>query len=221
MSSGSTSDSYISIAGWAFQGLRVDDVQKRIPIALPAIDARLLLDDQVLGGKVQLQANSLAILRIDGQDTQRAFVSARWDLRTITRMGQELTLTAFARGDVYHTNDSAETSVVTYAGTDGWHARGIGALAADMRWPFLGPAFGGTQRITPRVQIVLTPLTPNVDIPNEDARSIDLEDSNLFALNRFPGYDRWEDGSRITYGLESALVRPNVSISTVSARATG
>ena len=30
--------------------------------------------------------------------------------------------------------------------------------------------------------------------------SVDLEDSNLFALNRFPGYDRWEDGSRVTYG---------------------
>ena len=207
-------NSYISIAGWAFQGLRVDDVQKRIPIALPAIDARFLLDDPVLGGKVQLQANSLAILRIDGQDTQRAFVSARWDLRTITRMGQDVTLTAFARGDVYHTNDSDQTSVAAYAGRDGWHTRGIAALAADMRWPFIGPALGGTQRITPRVQIVLTPPTPNLIIPNEDARSIDLEDSNLFALNRFPGYDRWEDGSRITYGIEYALDRPNVSIST-------
>ena len=37
-------NSYISIAGWAFQGLRVDDVQKQIPIALPAIDARFRLD---------------------------------------------------------------------------------------------------------------------------------------------------------------------------------
>ena len=61
---------------------------------------------------------------------------------------------------------------------------------------------------------MLTPPTPNLDIPNEDARSIDLEDSNLFALNRFPGYDRWEDGSRITYGVDWALDRPNLSITT-------
>ena len=208
-------DSYISIAGWAFQGLRVDDVQKRIPIALPAIDARFNLPGTVLGGKIQVQGNSLAILRLDGQDTQRAFASARWDLRTLTRLGQELTLTAYARGDVYHTNDSADTTVAAYAGTDGWHFRGIGALAADMRWPFIGPAFGGTQRLVPRVQVVLTPPTPNLDIPNEDARSVDLEDSNLFALNRFPGYDRWEDGSRVTYGLEWTLDRPNVSIDTI------
>ena len=46
----------------------------------------------VIGGKVELQANSLAILRIEGQDTQRAFASARWDLRRLTNWGQELRL---------------------------------------------------------------------------------------------------------------------------------
>jgi len=209
-----TPDSYISIAGWAFQGLRVDDIQRQIPIALPAIDARVRLGDDVLGGKVELQANSLSIIRIEGQDTQRAFASAKWDMRRLTPWGQELDLTAYARGDVYHTDDAESTPVAIYSGTDGWHWRGIAALAADVKWPFVGPAFGGIQRIVPRVQLVLTPPTPNLEIPNEDARSIDLEDSNLFALNRFPGYDRWEDGSRITYGVDWSLDRPNLSIMT-------
>ncbi len=209
-----TPNSYISIAGWAFQGLRVDDVQKQIPIALPAIDARFRLDPPMFGGSLELQANSLAILRIDGQDTQRAFASARWDLRRLTSWGHELNLTAYARGDVYHTNNSASTPVPLYRGTDGWHARGIGALAADVKWPLVGELFGGFQRLTPRVQLVLTPPTENLDIPNEDARSVDLEDSNLFALNRFAGYDRWEDGSRITYGVDWSYDRPNLSVMT-------
>ena len=153
-------------------------------------------------------------MRIDGQDTQRAFASARWDLRRLTNWGQELILTAYARGDAYHTNDSAETVVPIYRGEDGWHVRGIGALAADARWPLIGGLFGGTQRLTPRVQLVLTPPTPNLSIPNEDARAVDLEDSNLFALNRFSGYDRWEDGSRITYGVDWALDRPNLAVTT-------
>ena len=208
-------NSYISIAGWAFQGMSVDDDQDQIPIALPAVDARFLIDDRILGGQVELQANSLAILRLDGQDTQRAFASARWDLRTLTGMGQEVTFTAFARGDAYHSDENEETAIAFYRGEEGWQFRGIGALAADLKWPFIGPAFGGTQRLTPRVQLVLTPPTPNLEIPNEDARSVDLEDSNLFALNRFPGYDRWEDGSRITYGLEWSLDRPNVAINTI------
>ena len=205
-------NSYISIAGWAFEGLRVNDVQKQMPIALPAIDARFRIDPPMLGGTLELQANSLAILRLEGQDTRRAFASAKWDIRKLTDWGQELTLTGYARGDVYHTNNSASTEVPLYRGEDGWHTRAIGALAADLRWPFIGPLFGGTQRLAPRVQIVLTPPTPNLDIPNEDARSVDLEDSNLFALNRFPGYDRWEDGSRVTYGLDWTYDRPNLSI---------
>ncbi len=206
-----STDSYISIAGWAFQGLRSDDRQKQIPIALPAIDARFRMNG-IAGGKLELQANSLSIIRIDGQDTQRAFASAEWDLRRLTPWGQEVTLTAYGRGDVYHTDDAESTAVPIYRGVDGWHARAIGALAADMQWPFVGPLFGGLQRLVPRVQLVLTPPTPNLDIPNEDARSVDLEDSNLFALNRFPGYDRWEDGSRVTYGVDWAFERPSLSI---------
>jgi LPS-assembly protein len=206
-----TPNSYISIAGWAFQGLRVDDRQKQIPIALPAIDARFRMGN-VAGGNVELQANSLSILRIDGQDTQRAFTSIRWDLRRITPWGQEIGLTAFGRGDIYHTDEAEDTTVAIYRGTNGWHARAIGALAADVKWPFIGPFFGGVQRLVPRIQLVLTPPTPNMDIPNEDARSVDLEDSNLFALNRFPGYDRWEDASRVTYGLDWSLERKNLSV---------
>ena len=134
-------DCYICIAGWAFEGLRADDDQKQIPIALPAIDARFRLDDPVLGGKFELQANSLAIIRIEGQDTQRAFASARWDLRRLTPWGQELTLTAYrARRCLSHRRCRRARPSPIYRGTDGWHTRGIGALAADLQWPFVGTA---------------------------------------------------------------------------------
>ncbi|MDB5690072.1 MAG: organic solvent tolerance protein [Sphingomonas bacterium] len=208
-------DSYLSIAGWAVQSLRAADVAGQQPIALPAIDYRRRIDDPLLGGKVELQLNSLSVLRTAGQDTQRAFAGARWDLRGITGLGQELTLTAYGRADMYHSDEIGETATLSYRGFGGWKGRGIGALAADMRWPFIGEAFGGTQRITPRVQLVATPPTRNLALPNEDARAVDLEDSNLFALNRFPGYDRWEDSSRMTYGLEYAFDRPRLSVRSI------
>jgi LPS-assembly protein len=209
-----TPNSYISIAGWAFQGLRPTDVNGQQPIALPAIDARWRLTDPWIGGTVELQANSLAILRTEGQDTQRAFASARWERRGLTGLGQEVLLTAYARGDVYHTGDTALTQTLIYRGEEGWSGRFIGALAAEVRWPFVGELLGGTQRLTPRFQIVASPPTRNMDIPNEDARAVELEDSNLFALNRFPGYDRWEDGVRATYGADWALDLPGLSFRT-------
>lgn len=206
-------DSYLSIAGWAFQGLRQNDIQSTIPFALPAIDARVRLSDPVLGGRVELQANSLAVFRRDGQDSQRAFAGARWDLRRLTTLGQEILLTGYARGDVYHSDENALTSTAIYRGQEGWRGRGIVAAAAEIRWPFTGELLGGVQRLTPRAQLVITPPTANISLPNEDSRSVDLEDSNLFALNRFPGYDRWEDGSRLTYGLDWSLDRPGWAVS--------
>jgi LPS-assembly protein len=208
-------NSYLSIAGWAVQTLRGNDPQGQVPIALPVIDYRRRIADPLLGGQLQLQANSLAITRTQGQDTQRAFAGVQWDLRKLTGMGQEVTFTTYLRGDVYHTGDTDLTSTISYRGAEGWHARGIAAAAVDVRWPLIGPAFGGTQRITPRVQIVAAPKLSNLSIPNEDSRAIDLDDSNLFALNRFSGYDRFEDSTRVTYGLEYGVERKNLSVNAV------
>ena len=208
-------NSYLSIRGWAVQTLRQGDSQGQTPIALPVIDYRLRMKDPWLGGVLQLQANTLAITRTHGQDTQRAFAGAEWNKRLLTGMGQEVTFTGYLRGDVYHSSDNLLTDVVSYAGDPGWQARGIAAAAVDVRWPFVGEAFGGVQRIAPRVQIVAAPHLANLSLPNEDARAVDLEDSNLFALNRFAGYDRFEDSSRVTYGLEYSLDLPNFSLQSI------
>ena len=153
-------------------------------------------------------------LRTDGQDTQRALAGARWDLRKLTGMGQVVTFTGLLRGDVYHTDDIFSTITPSYRGQDGWTTRAIAVGAVDVEWPFVGEAFGGTQVFTPRVQLVASPPIRNLAVPNEDSRAIDLEDSNLFALNRFPGYDRVEDGARITYGFDWELTRPGWRVKT-------
>ena len=204
--------SYFALTGWSVQTLRSGDAQGQIPVALPEIDYRRRFADPVFVGKFDLQLNTLALGRSSGQDTQRAFAGLRWDLRKLTTLGQEVLLTAYGRGDIYHSDENLLTTTALYRGTEGYQGRAIGAVAAEVRWPFIGSAFGGTQRITPRIQIVASPRTSNLNIPNEDARAVDLEDSNLFALNRFPGYDRWEDGTRLTYGLDYAFDAPGWAV---------
>jgi LPS-assembly protein len=209
-----TSNSYLSIAGWATQTMRVSDKQGQVPLALPVIDYRHRFTDPLLGGKLELQLNSLGIRRSSGQDTQRAFAGARWDLRRYTGLGQEITLTGLVRGDVYHSDENALTGTAIYRGNSGWQTRGIATAALDVKWPFVGTFLGGTQVLTPRLQIVASPSIRNLAVPNEDARAIDLEDSNLFALNRFPGYDRIEDGVRFTYGFDWQFEAPRWRIKT-------
>src|SRR5690606_8296827 len=94
--------SYFSLPGSALQTRRPRDPQGQTPIALPVMDCRLRMTDPVLGGRVQLQANTLAITRTHGQDTQRAFAAFEWNLRKLTDMGQEVSFTTYLRGDVYH-----------------------------------------------------------------------------------------------------------------------
>lgn len=205
-------DSYFSVNAWAVQTLRVGERQGLQPIALPEIDYRRRLDDGLVGGRVELQLNTLAIGRADGQDSQRAFASARWDLRRLNDWGQEFVLTAYARADAYNTSDTLLTTVPSYRGEEGFNFRAIGAVAGEVRWPFVGEFLGGTQRVTPRLQIVAAPKIENLAVPNEDARAVDLEDSNLFALSRFPGYDRFEDSTRFTWGVDYALYLPGFSL---------
>ena len=206
-------ESYLSIEGWAFEGLRPTDRGDQTPIVLPLIDWRWRPSVAILGGHLDFVANTLVVTRTGAEDTQRALAQARYIALLTTPLGQRITFTGQVRADAYHTSDAQALDQQQYAGTNGWHGRVIPAAALDVEWPFAGPALGGVQTITPRVQVVASPFEPNGTFPNEDARAIDLTENNLFDINRFPGYDRWEGGERVTYGLTYTLDRSHVRVS--------
>ncbi|QMW23571.1 LPS-assembly protein LptD [Sandaracinobacteroides saxicola] len=205
--------SYLSVQGWAFQGLRATDRADTTPLALPLVDFRWRLPLQPLGGALMLHVNSLNIHRAAGQDMTRALASLQWDRSWLSTAGQRLTLTALVRGDVYNTRNGELADLPLYAGENGWKARAIPLVAADIEWPLAGALWGGTQTLTPHIQFVASRAGVNSGIPNEDARAIDLEDINLFSLNRFPGFDRWEGGARITYGATWTWNAPGLAAS--------
>jgi LPS-assembly protein len=195
------------MSAWAFQGLRVSDTPGEIPFVLPLIDYDLRPAERVLGGRLHIGVNSMNLFRTDGQDVARALAFARWDRSLISPLGQRVTFTGMMRGDVYHVANADKATLPAYAGIDGLQARALPVAAIDVEWPFSGPALGGVQSITPRVQLVATPSGRNDRFPNEDSRAIELEDINLFDLNRFPGFDQFEGGTRLTYGISYALDR--------------
>lgn len=205
-------DSYFSLSGYAVQTLRLNTSQGQTPIALPVFDYRQRFSDPALGGKLELRLNTLAIGRTNGQDTQRAFAQLQWDRRLITKLGQEVKFTLLGRGDLYNSDENELTPVLINRGESGFQGRAIGTGAVDVKWPFAGKAFGGFQTLTPRVQLVATPTVANLRLPNEDSRAVDLEDTNLFALNRFPGSDRIEDDYRVTVGVDWDLKLDNIAI---------
>jgi LPS-assembly protein len=207
-----TATSYLSIAGWAFQGLRVNDRVGEIPFVLPLVNYDWRPAEAVLGGRLRFGANIMNLARTGGQSVQRGLAFGRWDRSFVNGIGMRVTTTGMLRGDLYNVIDPQLATVPQYAGGRGIQGRAVPLAAVDIEWPFTGPALGGIQTITPRFQIVGVPSRLNGSIPNEDSRAIELEDISLFDLNRFPGFDRVESGSHITYGIEYALDRPGWSL---------
>lgn len=205
-------DSYLSVSGWAFQSLRAGDRQGQSPIALPLVDFQWQPDFPGVGGRFDIRANTMAVTRTSGEDVRRALTSVEYDITRITPAGQRITLVGLVRGDLYNIDQSGLAGIAAYAGRDGWRTRGIAAGAVDLEWPLAGTAFGGVQTLTPRVQFVAASNGQNSKIPNEDSRAVELEDLNLFDINRFSGYDRWEGSARVTYGGRWTLDRPRLGV---------
>ncbi len=204
---------YAGARGWYVQDLAPGARADRVPVAMPLLDLAWVPRIAPLGGRVRIDANALSLFRTDGQDANRLVASARWDRRLYTRGGQQVTLTGLLRTDIYGVSDSAYADAPVYAGRDGLRGRFVPLGAVDVAWPLAGPLGRGTQILTPRLQLVASSAGRNRGLPNEDSRSIDLDDINLFAFNRFPGFDRWEGGVRLAYGLAWAWTRPRLALS--------
>ena len=79
--------------------------------------------------------------------------------------------------------------------------RASGAIGADISWPFVRVTPGATYTLEPLAQISLNGESDIDDrVPNEDSLVFELDETNLFRFNRFPGFDRFEDGLIATVG---------------------
>ena len=74
-------------------------------------------------------------------------------------------------------------------------------LAGELRWPWVRHTGAADHVIEPIVQVVyVRALQDQDEIPNEDSRLPEFDETNLFAFNRFPGLDRLETGLRANLG---------------------
>ena len=70
------------------------------------------------------------------------------------------------------------------------------------RYPLIGVQPWGTATLEPIAQLIFRPDETSVGrLPNEDAQSLIFDDSNLFKVNKFSGWDRVEGGSRANVGI--------------------
>ncbi len=87
--------------------------------------------------------------------------------------------------------------------SQGAFARGMAGAGLEYRYPFVSTSSWGTQTITPIAQFIARPseVIPRIQ-PDEDSQSLVFDETNLFAWNKFSGYDRVEGGTRLNYGMQ-------------------
>ena len=178
--------------------------------------------ETIVGGKyVASYYPGACMLRGIAGDYTRASGQVSWQRSYIDPIGEVWKPFAFARLDGEAT-ELNETGSITYASSvgsstvanssqaaffsghdQGAFARAMAGVGLEYQYPFVLTSPWGTQTITPIGQLIVRPseVIPAIQ-PDEDSQSLVFDETNLFAWNKFSGYDRVEGGTRFNYGLQ-------------------
>jgi LPS-assembly protein len=134
----------------------------------------------------------------------RASAEVDWRRTIVTDNGQMITPFMQLRGDVASVDVANQPGVSNYI-TPGESelARFMPAVGVEYRYPFIDVEPWGTQTIEPIAQLILRPNETDIgQFPNEDAQSLVFDDTNLFSIDKFSGWDRVEGGGRLNAGMQ-------------------
>jgi len=125
--------------------------------------------------------------------------------RSITdKFGQVFTPFASVRADAGAIDIKNDPAVANFMSTgDSDLVRAMPTVGMEYRYPFINVQSWGTQTIEPIAQVIVRPNEQQIGRwPTEDAQSLVFDDSNLFRVDKFSGWDRVEGGGRANYGLQ-------------------
>lgn len=230
-----TARSYFSMAAFTLQSLRVKEFSTitpalnefeadgDLPVVAPLIDARWEPDHPVFGGRLRLRGSAVALARdnyvgapvlrseilppgptdgLPGVDSRRITGQLDWRRTMISTAGVRWEPFVDLRTDLYSISDLPPGLGVEEDSV----ARGRATAGVDVSYPLIR-RFGASDLILePMAQLSYSTdsdLDPHV--PNEDSEIIELDESSLFRVDRFPGYDLYEGGLRFTAGARATL----------------
>ena len=134
----------------------------------------------------------------------RFTAQAEWRRSITDQFGQVFTPFASVRVDAGAMQINNDPSVANYINTGDTNlVRAMPTVGMEYRYPFISVHSWGTQTFEPIAQVIARPNETQVGRwPNEDAQSLLFDDSNLFRVDKFSGWDRMEGGGRANYGAQ-------------------
>ncbi|VIO70407.1 LPS-assembly protein LptD [Bradyrhizobium ivorense] len=135
----------------------------------------------------------------------RLTAEAQWRKSFTDPFGQIWTPFASVRADAINADISNQPGVSNFLPVgDTQTVRFMPTVGLEYRYPFINVQPWGTTTVEPIAQVIIRPDEPKAGkLPNEDAQSFVFDTSNLFAVDKFSGYDRVEGGSRANVGVQA------------------
>ena len=129
----------------------------------------------------------------------RLTTRASWQRRLIAPGGQLVTPFTYLQADANFFSFDDEAAGLQ---SEEVIARAMPAVGVEYEWPMLAIAGNSVHTFGPKAQLIARPSEQHSgDLPNEDAQSLVFDDTTLFELDKFSGYDRQEGGTRANVGL--------------------
>ena len=193
---------YFGMYFYHFGGLLADDTSDAESQVHPVIDYNYVSDRPILGGELKFDANVLSLTRDDGSDNSHIVAEVNWRRQMIDPIGQVFTPFAGVRGDIYKVSNVDEPG----SENQDYVTRALGTVGLQYQFPFVAHTSRAAHVFEPIAQVIARPdSVEQEDIPNEDANSLVFDETLLFDINKFSGYDRVETGIRANVGLQYTM----------------
>ncbi|MBX3476444.1 MAG: LPS-assembly protein LptD [Brevundimonas sp.] len=204
--------------------LNVFESDSALPVVAPIVEARWEPEGPVFGGRLRLRGSAVSLFRdayvgapvlrpeilptgptagLDGVDTRRITGQLDWRRVLLSPAGVRWEPFVDVRLDAYDVADlppilGQDQETLT---------RSRASAGVDVSYPLIRRLGGGADIILePMGQLsVSTGVDLDPRIPNEDSQTIELDQSSLFRMDRFPGYDLMEGGFRLTAGMRGTI----------------
>jgi LPS-assembly protein len=156
------------------------------------------------------------LLRGIAGDYARVSEQVSWQRKFTDPIGETWTPFVFARldgemaaldtaGDYGYGIDSVYNSGQSnyFGENSGSAGRAMPGVGLEYRYPLISTSAFGQQIFEPIAQLIVRPneVIPKLQ-PNEDSQSLVFDETNLFAWDKYSGYDRIEGGTRLNYGAQ-------------------
>jgi LPS-assembly protein len=168
---------------------------------LPVVDYDYILKQPIIGGELSFNSNLTSLTANDAPDSTRFTSEVNWRRQMIDPIGEVFTPFGQLRGDAYDVSNFTDPDNGLPA--DGGTVRGNALGGIEYRYPFLATTGSVAHIVEPVGQIIARPnsIGNQQAIPNEDANSLVFDDTLLFDIDKFSGYDRIETGTRANVGV--------------------